>query len=140
MSVVGGATRSRRRPAISLSAAGFAAGAPPPIPVRLEAVPPATATAVVGACPTPATSRRTLVLLADPFSFPVDAFLAGLAEQRPTSPCVGGLASAARGPGGNRLVLDGAVHDDGAVGVLLPPGVDDRAVVSPGLPADRRAR
>jgi small ligand-binding sensory domain FIST len=40
------------------------------------------------------------------------------------------LASAARGPGGNRLVLDGAVTTTGAVGVLLEQPV--QTVVSQG--------
>jgi small ligand-binding sensory domain FIST len=42
------------------------------------------------------------------------------------------MASAARGPGGNRLVLDDAVHTNGAVGVLLDPGVVAGTVVSQG--------
>jgi small ligand-binding sensory domain FIST len=42
------------------------------------------------------------------------------------------MASAARGPGGNRLVLDGLVVDDGAVGALLPAGALVTTVVSQG--------
>ena len=45
---------------------------------------------------------------------------------------IGGLASAAAGPGGNRLVLDDRLHTDGAVGALLPPGVAVSIVVSQG--------
>ena len=45
---------------------------------------------------------------------------------------VGGLASAARQPGGNRLVLDDGLHADGAVGVLLPERVGVTTVVSQG--------
>ncbi len=79
----------------------------------------------------PADARAVLVL-ADPFSFPVDAFLEGLAEQTGVDlPVVGGLASAARGPGGNRLVFDGEVATDGAVGAVLG-GVGVRPVVSQG--------
>jgi len=69
----------------------------------------------------------TLLLLADPASFPTEGFLAQLAAVRPDLVVVGGLASAAAAPGGNALVLDGAVYRDGAVGVALPPSV---AVVS----------
>ena len=47
----------------------------------------------------------TLVLLTDPFSFPTDGFLRQLGEIRPGLQVIGGAASAARGPGGNRLVL-----------------------------------
>ena len=45
---------------------------------------------------------------------------------------IGGPASAPTGPGGNRLSLDGAVHTDGAVGVLLGPSWPLRTVVSQG--------
>lgn len=57
---------------------------------------------------------RAVIVLADPYSFPVDDLLAGTEV-----PVIGGLASAARGPGGNRLVLDDAVHTDGAIAVAL---------------------
>lgn len=70
----------------------------------------------------------TLILLADPFSFPVDEFVGHQAGVT----VVGGLASAAIGPHGNRLACDGAVFDDGAVGLLLPPGVGATPVVSQG--------
>lgn len=62
---------------------------------------------------------QTLILLADPFSFPADRFLAHLAEEQPHISVIGGLASAARGPGGNRLVLDHELYSGGAVGVLV---------------------
>ncbi len=63
---------------------------------------------------------ETLLLLADPFSFPMETLFAGLAEDVHV---VGGLASAAGEPGGNRLWVDGTEHRDGAVGVIFPPGV-----------------
>jgi small ligand-binding sensory domain FIST len=74
----------------------------------------------------------TLVLLADPFTVPVDEVLEDLARRAPGLSVVGGLASAARGPGGNRMVLDGRLDDHGAVGVLLDPSVPVRTVVSQG--------
>lgn len=74
----------------------------------------------------------TLVLLADPFSFPVDAFVDDLVGRTPGLTVVGGLASSATGPGGNRIVADQGVFDDGAVGLLLPPGVGVTPVVSQG--------
>lgn len=79
-----------------------------------------------------ADAPHTLLLIADPFTFPVEAFLARLGEERPGLQVIGGMASAAQGPGGNRLVLDDELRRDGAVGVLLsgPPNV--RAVVSQG--------
>jgi small ligand-binding sensory domain FIST len=79
-----------------------------------------------------------MVLLADPFSFPTDAFLARLNEAEPDLAVIGGLASSARGPGGNRLVVGGRargeveVRSTGAVGVLLDGGVTVQTVVSQG--------
>jgi small ligand-binding sensory domain FIST len=67
-----------------------------------------------------------------PFSFPIDQLLARLGEDRPGLPVVGGLASAARGPGGNRLVLDDQVFAQGAVGAFLGAGVKVATVVSQG--------
>ncbi len=74
----------------------------------------------------------TLVLLADPFSFPVDGFIDDLGRRAPGVTVVGGLASSANGPGGNQLVADGGVFHEGAVGLLLPPGVGVTPVVSQG--------
>lgn len=73
-----------------------------------------------------------VLVLSDPFSFPAEELLTGLREQVGVHlPVVGGLASAARGPGGNRLLLDGHVLSDGAVAVILG-GVDVTTVVSQG--------
>ncbi|MCB0972639.1 MAG: FIST C-terminal domain-containing protein [Acidimicrobiales bacterium] len=76
--------------------------------------------------------RGTLVLLADPFSFPSEAFVDDVTSRSPDLTVVGGLASAASGPGGNRLVADGRVVAAGAVGLLLPEGVRVQTVVSQG--------
>jgi small ligand-binding sensory domain FIST len=75
---------------------------------------------------------QAMVLLADPFTFDAAGFFDAVSERWPGLPVVGGFASAARGPGGNRLVLDGAVSVDGAVGALLGPGASIETVVSQG--------
>ncbi|MCY3786214.1 MAG: FIST C-terminal domain-containing protein [bacterium] len=75
---------------------------------------------------------RTLLLLADPFSFPVDRLLREIDARRLGVQTVGGLASAAASAGGNRLVLGGEVLDDGAVGLLLEPAAEVATVVSQG--------
>lgn len=102
-----------------------------PVPVRLEALPRPDGPELVGLA---ALERATgtLVLLPDPFTCPVDRMLSELAAIAPDLAVVGGMASAARHPGGNRLVLDGQLHTGGAVGVLLPPSVPVRTVVSQG--------
>ncbi len=71
------------------------------------------------------------LLVADPFSFPVDGLLAQMnrAETPPT--VVGGLASGGHGPGEHVLFSDGAVVREGAVGVALV-GADMTPVVSQG--------
>jgi small ligand-binding sensory domain FIST len=72
------------------------------------------------------------VLLADPYSFPVDGFVERSHDALGGLPLVGGLATGARGPGSTRLLLDGRVVDRGAVGVLLGGPVAARALVSQG--------
>jgi small ligand-binding sensory domain FIST len=73
-----------------------------------------------------------VLLLGDPYTLPVEMVIKGLAELHPGLPVLGGMASAARGPGGNRLVLDDQVHTTGAVGALLGPGARLSTVVSQG--------
>ena len=73
-----------------------------------------------------------LLLLADPFGFAAEATFEQLGQRWPGMPVIGGMASAARGPGGNRLLLDGRVLLTGAVGAFLGPGVTVETVVSQG--------
>jgi small ligand-binding sensory domain FIST len=73
-----------------------------------------------------------LLLLGDPFTFPVDVFLKEMNEAHRGLPVIGGMASGARGPGQCRLVLDDRVLDGGAAGVLLRGPLGLRSVVSQG--------
>jgi small ligand-binding sensory domain FIST len=77
-------------------------------------------------------TNATLLLLADPFSFPVDAFVTWMEEERPGVPIVGGMASGGHLPGSNTLVVDGRTYDAGAVGVVVGGAVRVRPVVSQG--------
>ena len=72
-----------------------------------------------------------LMMLCDPYSFPADAVLAGLAAQVPGLPVLGGLASARTLDGAGALFLDRDVYEDGAVGVCLE-GVEMLPCVSQG--------
>jgi small ligand-binding sensory domain FIST len=72
-----------------------------------------------------------VLLLADPFTFPVEALLAQLGIDNPGLPVIGGIASAGGGPGLGVLMHDGRVEHEGAVGVALH-GVDVRPCVSQG--------
>jgi small ligand-binding sensory domain FIST len=73
----------------------------------------------------------TLLLLADPFSFPVDRLIARLADDHPGVPIIGGMASGGYSPGTNALVVDQRSYDSGAVGVVIG-GAKIRPVVSQG--------
>jgi small ligand-binding sensory domain FIST len=133
-SVLGGAREVEEQPAVSL----WAGSVGDCRPVRLDSMPGSADIwgweTLVGSdvAGSPTGEPAVLLLLADPFSFSTDAFLRQVGERRPDLGIVGGFASAGRGPGGNRLVLDGEVHDDGAVGVLLPVGTAVDTVVSQG--------
>jgi small ligand-binding sensory domain FIST len=128
VAVIGGPHEVEHAPAISV----FAASLPGAelVPVFLHAGRGPDGFTIEG-LPQPGVGPGTLFLLADPFTFPLDGFLRRFEELAPEVQVVGGAASAARGPGGNRLVLDGAVHAQGAVGVLVR-GVGVRTVVSQG--------
>jgi small ligand-binding sensory domain FIST len=74
--------------------------------------------------------QGTLLLLADPHSFPVAEFLRLVNAQVPNLTVVGGLASAAAGPGGNRIVAD--VSPDRRRCGLASDDIPVRPVVSQG--------
>ena len=75
---------------------------------------------------------RGVVLIADPFSTPVTSMLPALTAALPGVPVVGGMASGARQPGGNRLLLNGDVHTQGFVGVALNGAIRVDSTVSQG--------
>lgn len=74
----------------------------------------------------------SFIVFADPFAFDGNGFLAALNQVYPSRPIVGGLASAASGPGENVLILDGEVMKDGLVGVCLTGNLRVETVVSQG--------
>jgi small ligand-binding sensory domain FIST len=82
---------------------------------------------LLGGLPDRDADDAAAVLLADPASFPIVAFVEHCNDALGL-PLVGGLAS---GPGGGRLFLDGRVVD-GAVGVMLGGNVTAQTVVSQG--------
>ncbi|MDW3218382.1 MAG: FIST N-terminal domain-containing protein [Acidimicrobiales bacterium] len=125
--VIGGATEVEEVGAVSVWA-GHVGDAEA---VRLETVRSPDGTAVVGMPDEAAVGQRTLVLLTDPHSFPTEAFVRASNDQYPNLTVVGGMASSG-GPGMNRLLVQGEIHDDGAVGLLLPEGFDTPTVVSQG--------
>ncbi len=99
--------------------------------VRLEAARDGDRVSVTGLPSRDSAEPATLLLLADPFSFPVAQWTAQLALDDPGLQVIGGLASGAQQPGGNSLLADHGFHTTGAVGVLLE-GAGVEAVVSQG--------
>ena len=77
-------------------------------------------------------SGPVFIALADPFSVAIHDFLEGLNESYPGAPLVGGVASAARQPKQNRLVLNGEIHCEGLIGVSLTGRLSVETVVSQG--------
>jgi small ligand-binding sensory domain FIST len=77
-------------------------------------------------------ASAAMLVLGDPFSFPADFFLAQVNEDCKGLRVLGGMASGISAPGECRLLLDAAVHEGGAVGVLLRGPLGLRAVVSQG--------
>jgi small ligand-binding sensory domain FIST len=76
-------------------------------------------------------SDAAVIMLSDPYSFPTDAVLDGIAAAAPAVPVLGGLSSA-RSPVGDAALFAGAqVVEEGAVGVCLN-GVELLPCVSQG--------
>ena len=79
-----------------------------------------------------ATGELSMILLADPYSYPADAALAHWAERWPQVSVLGGLSSGAPMPGGNRIVVDGGVHRSGAAALVLGGSASVTHLVSQG--------
>jgi small ligand-binding sensory domain FIST len=129
-SIIGGAREVEEEPALSVFAGRLPGSSLTPVALRVEDTPDGAA--LMGWPPGLEVTPRTLVLFADPFSFPVDAFLTRCNGDAPGLRVIGGLASAATRPGGNRLVVDDRVVDTGAVGVFVDGGIEVRTLVSQG--------
>ncbi len=101
-------------------------------PFHLEVEPVGDAYRISGLRAEDLAVQRTMLLLADPFSFPASELIAGLADDHPRLGVIGGLASAAGSPGANRLLNGTEVVASGAVGVLLDEASSPTTVVSQG--------
>lgn len=77
-------------------------------------------------------SRASILLLGDPYSFPMDEYLKRINDAFPRVPAVGGMASGGMGPGQNLLITDQGLVAQGAIGVVLEGGIEVRSVVSQG--------
>jgi small ligand-binding sensory domain FIST len=84
---------------------------------------------IVGVSPE---SRPTFIAFGDPFRVSIPQFVDQLNETFPGAPLLGGVASAARAPDENRLIVAGEIHREGIVGVALTGRLTVDAVVSQG--------
>ncbi len=128
VSVVGGDHEVERGPAISL----WAGRTGTVTPFHLTAGDSPDGLTFTGWPDSIPDDASALLLIPDPFTFPTDDLLRRMEEDRPGMPVVGGMASAARAPGGNRLVIDDRVVTAGAVGAFLSAQVEVATVVSQG--------
>lgn len=129
-SIIGGSREVEHEPALALWAARL-----PETRVRtftVQAVPGQDALAFSTLPPVEDRERASLLLLADPFTFPMDEYLKVLNAELPGVPAVGGMASGGTGPGQNLLITEEGVVEAGALGVVLEGEVEVRSVVSQG--------
>jgi len=131
VAVAGGAHEIEENPALTVFAARLDGAALTPVTLRVQETPDGAA--LTGWPSLGDRPPASLLLFADPFTFPVDAFLQRVNRDLPGLQISGGLASSAGSPGGNRLVLDDRVVDEGAVGVFVDGGsIEVRTLVSQG--------
>lgn len=87
---------------------------------------------VVVGLPERGADDHVAIILADPYSFPTDAFVERSVEVLGDLPLIGGLANGLQGRGSVRLFADGEVYTEGAIGVLISGAVRISTVVSQG--------
>lgn len=132
--VIGGGREIERRPGVSVTAAHLPGVTLTERRVEARDLPdldaaPGAWRDLVGA---PSEPPPHFLVIADPFSFPAHVLLAGLDYAYPRSVKIGGLASGARGPGGNAIYLQGHIFRDGATVVALSGDVEVSAIVAQG--------
>lgn len=76
--------------------------------------------------------RPTFILLADPFSTPVDKALSHIEHYCPGAPAIGGLASGGSDLGENRMIFNDSIRTEGLVGIAMWGEVSIRMLVSQG--------
>jgi small ligand-binding sensory domain FIST len=99
---------------------------------RLATVPAPNGGLAITGLPELRDDDRLALLLADPWTLPADEVVAAFTRVDGALPVVGGLVSGGRRRGESRLLLDGAVFDNGGVGVVLDASAPVRVVVSQG--------
>ena len=75
---------------------------------------------------------KLFLMIADPFTTPMDLALDAFNSLYPNIPIVGGMASGSQRAGGNALLLNNHLLNNGAVGVALAGAFDIDVIVSQG--------
>lgn len=132
--IIGAGLEVEQRPALSVTAAALPGVDIAPFHLDGEKLPdldagPDAWQELLGVAPA---DEPQFVLLADPFSFPVQNLIMGLDFAFPQAAKIGGLASGAQRPGDNALFLNGQVHDTGAIGLALRGNIIVDTVVAQG--------
>ena len=78
------------------------------------------------------TDSPVFLLLADPFSTPMNEVLSMISQRSPGAVAIGGLAGGGRELGETRMLLDDKAYDGGLVGVAMSGPVCVRTVISQG--------
>ena len=128
--VIGDLTSVEMQPAVSVWLAHLPDARPRGF--RLATVPAPHGGLALTGLPDLGDDDRLAFLLADPWTLPADEVVAAFARVDGPLPVVGGLVSGGRRRGESRLMLDGAVFDNGGVGVVLDRAAPVRVVVSQG--------
>lgn len=82
--------------------------------------------------PTEVSDGATAILLADPYTSPVDQVISGLGERFPKMPVIGGIISGSQGPGEALLLSRDAILDEGCTGIIVGGAVRCDPLVSQG--------
>ena len=99
---------------------------------RLATVPGPNGGLAITGLPDLREGDRLALMLADPWTLPADNAMAAFVRDGRPLPLAGGLVSGGQRRGDSRLLLDRAVFDNGAVGVVLGDPAPISVVVSQG--------
>ena len=132
--IIGNGQEVEQRPALSITAASLPAVTVTPFHIASDALPdldagPSSWQELLKVSPS---DSPQFVLLADPFSFPVQNLIMGMDFAFAGAAKIGGLASGGQQQGGNALFLGNRVHRSGAVGVALHGNITIDTVVAQG--------
>jgi small ligand-binding sensory domain FIST len=132
--VIGNGMEIEQRPGVSITAAVLPNVDIRPVHLQVDGLPDLDASPdkwvdLFGVTPD---RDPHFVMLADPFSFPVQNLLMGMDYAYPKATKIGGLASGASREGGNALFLDGEVLRSGAISLALDGNITVDTVVAQG--------